>query len=299
MGLAISWAAGGPGLGQAADQEVLPAPAGPAAPVVNPAVLAGVEDKAPVRSAEENHYEFTAYNYLLELAHGTPVEAFARSARRDLTFAHFFEEPGKYRGEVVHVEGRLRRLRRFDAPRLAWTSGIRHVYEGWIFDPEIYAANPVCLIFTELPPGWKVEERIDPPLPVAFDGYFFKRYRYKAADTWRDAPLLIGRAPVARPLAEAPEWSVPYSNAFVMTFLLVLAITLGLAVGLGLWYRQSDKRVRARLKVLTAPAFEAQDRNDARPGQGAAPLSETVAGPTGRPQGGGADGESPTPREHP
>src|SRR5437879_1541187 len=36
---------------------------------VDPDLLAGVEDKAPVRSADENYYEARAYNYLLLHAH--------------------------------------------------------------------------------------------------------------------------------------------------------------------------------------------------------------------------------------
>src|SRR5262249_36101956 len=86
------------------------------APVLDPDALAGVEDRARVRSADENYYEANAYSYVLVQAHKTSGPVFAKSARTDLTFAHLFEEPQKYRGQVVHLEGRLLRLRRFDAP---------------------------------------------------------------------------------------------------------------------------------------------------------------------------------------
>src|SRR5581483_1453394 len=100
------------------------------APVIDREILGGIEDRAPVRSADQNYYEARAYDYLLIEAHRAPVQALAKIARRDLTFAHLFEEPERYRGEVVHVEGRLRMLRRFAAPRFAAKQGVATLYEG-------------------------------------------------------------------------------------------------------------------------------------------------------------------------
>src|SRR5260370_815927 len=177
------------------------------APRIDPDLLAGIEDRAPVRSAAENYGEAQAYNYLLVQAAATPVAAFAKSARSDVTFAHLFEEPSKYRGQVVHIEGRLGRLRRFDAPRIAVRQGVPVLYEGWIFG-DAYFSNPYCVIATAVPksiPLWQIEQgKTGQPKRiwrgetlnhrVSFDGYFFKRYRYKAGDGWRDPPLLIGPA---------------------------------------------------------------------------------------------------------
>src|SRR5260370_144714 len=84
------------------------APALDRAEPVDPAILAEVEDRSKVHGPKENYSEFLAYNYLLVLAHKTPAQALARGARRDLTFAHLFEEPKKYRGQIVHIEGRQR-----------------------------------------------------------------------------------------------------------------------------------------------------------------------------------------------
>ena len=187
-----------------------------------------------------------AYDYVLSAAQRLPVDAIARAARRDLTFAHFFEEPDKYRGEIVHVDGFLRRVRRFDPDRLTRKEGVRDLYEGWLFNPQLYGANPICMVFTELPPGLQPGEALN--VPVAFDGFFFKRYRYDAAGKWREAPLLIGRQPT---LATAPLSVVQEGNSnntqLVLLFLGVLVVTLFFALGLALWYYQGDRRVRARL----------------------------------------------------
>ena len=215
------------------------------APHIDPDILAGVEDKAPVRNAAENYAEAQAYNYLLVQANATPASALAKSARRDLTFAHLFEEPGKYRGQIVHIEGRLRRLRRFDAPRLAAKQSVPVIYEAWIFG-EAYFSNPYCVIATAVPKSIPVADTLNHH--VAFDGYFFKRYRYQAGDSWRDAPLLIGHALLDR------ESAVPESGASFATWLLPLLVTVVgasvlLVVSLNWWFRRGDRRIRMHLET--------------------------------------------------
>jgi hypothetical protein len=101
----------------------------------------------------------------------------------------------------------------------------------------------------------KIGEKVD--YKVAFDGYFFKVYRYKAGDSDRIAPLLIGRgvhliepAPV-----EAQAATDEFGGMFTMTILGVLAGTLLLALGMGWWYRRGDRTVRARLNQARSMDF--------------------------------------------
>src|SRR5262249_39498868 len=151
-----------------------------------------VIDRRPIPSEDriDPPEEVKAYCLALTTAHATSSEAFANSARRDLTYAHLFEEPEKYRGEVVHYQGRLKRVRQFDAPEFI-RDYLPVIYECWLFDLKVYGANPLGVLVTELPRGVPVKEQLD--IPVTVDGYFFKRWRYQAGDGWRDAPLLIGR----------------------------------------------------------------------------------------------------------
>jgi hypothetical protein len=216
-----------------------------AAPQIDADILAEVEDKAPVRNAAENYAEAAAYSYLLVQANATPVTAFAKTVRRDLTFAHLFEEPSKYRGQVVHIEGRLKRLRRFDAPRMAAKQGVPTIYEAWIFG-EAYFSNPYCAIVSSVPDSIPVGDTLNHH--VAFDGYFFKRYRYQAGDSWRDAPLLIGHtlldreSAVADPSGSVATWLLP-------AFVTVVAATVLLVVGLNWWFRRGDRQVRIHLEM--------------------------------------------------
>lgn len=240
-----------------------PPPAEPPdrAPLLLANRLADVRDGTPVGKGprgpnDENLDEHYVYCYVLYEAHRTPAPAFARSTRNDLTFAHLYRETGKYRGEVVHVEGRLKRLRRYDPPLAAAEQGVRHLYEGWVF-MDGAGGNPVCVVFTELPPGLKPAESLD--RRVAFDGYLFKRWRYKSVRTegtneWQQAPLLIGHTLVLAETAAAPAegWTSPLLPLFLLgLFALVLAVALGLVW----WFRRSDRRVRARVAALAAPAF--------------------------------------------
>jgi len=162
-----------------------------------------VTDHAPFRAREDNEDEFKAYCQALVAAHQTAASEFARHALHDVTYAHLFEEPDKYRAQVIHLEGRLTRVRRFDAPEFVRQAyDLPYLYEGWLFDPEVYGINSTCIVFTELPSGFEVVENNN--RPVSFDGYFFKRYRYRGADgTLREAPLLIGHAPVNRRAGES------------------------------------------------------------------------------------------------
>jgi hypothetical protein len=253
-----------------------------------------VEDRAPLRSFQENPFEAKAYCDALVTAHYTSSEAFANSARRDVTFAHLFEQPHVYRGQVVHMEGRLKRLRHFEAPRFTWSQDVRDLYEGWIFDPKVYGANPTCVVFTDLPQGLKIGEEIQER--VSFDGYFFKRYRYQAGDGWRDSPLLIGHTVVVPgPVNPASEDRGADSQGFIASLLALLShpavllfsvfgLTAVLVVGLTWWYKRGDRQVRSRLAVTQVREFvepgsqELARFSDQQPRESSLPRPDTMPG---------------------
>src|SRR4051794_39514169 len=79
--------------------------------------LRAVEDDAPIRGAADNRDEALAYDLLVLHARQMPADILKKAARRELTFAHLFgAERAKYRGELVHVAGRLRLLRWMEPP---------------------------------------------------------------------------------------------------------------------------------------------------------------------------------------
>jgi hypothetical protein len=222
----------------------------------------------PAGEASDQPEEYDAYCLALTFAHATPAEAFAEAAGPNVTYAHLFEEPEKYRGEVVRFRGRLKRVRRFDAPRKV-RDEIPAVYECWMFDPVLYGANPLCAIVTELPDAVPVREEQD--IPATVEGYFFKKYRYRAGDGWRDAPLLIGRTLRVDPDARvAPEGlgRGSFSREVVWGGAALAGVTLGAIFGLSYWYRTGDRRVRAAVAATRRAAFSAGDSAQGLPGSG-------------------------------
>jgi len=232
------------------------------APAVNPRfaseALRFVEDDAPVRNASQNRDEALAYDLLFLHAHRMPNDVLRTAARRDLTFAHLFgPERSKYRGELVHVEGRLRLLRRYDPPESLPDDPdrITDLYEGWVFI-EDYGQNPYCVVASVLPEGLKPAEKLD--VPVEFDAYFFKRYMYGARDGRRLAPLLIGKTITPKSgLVEASQnvvWAVP--GAVVAATFALVGVTAGVGIAIVWWSRRSDRDVRARLEQLRQQGAE-------------------------------------------
>jgi hypothetical protein len=237
------------------------------APGIDPDLLAPVEDEKPLPTLRRkgpddkdivgNQDEFYAYCRVVAQAARTSEQAFANSARENkwITFGHLIREPREYRGKVVHVEGRLKRLRREPAPEPVKKEGIPFLYEGWVFG-ETVGSNPLCVLFTELPPGLKEGEDLNDK--VAFNGYFFKKYLYQAADQkWRYAPLLIGRtvSVVKEPAAPSPTAHLP--SVMVASILAMVVFMVALVVGLSWWFRRGDRRTQARLaEAKAAPFFD-------------------------------------------
>jgi hypothetical protein len=213
--------------------------------------LESVKDETPVRSGEEG----LAFCEALVKAHKTSNEAFQNSATRGLTYANLFLEPTLHRGKVVHFEGRLKRLVRFEPPEETKLDGVTDQYEGWMFNPDTLGANPVCVVFTDLPAGLEPGDKLD--VRVGFDGYFFKKYRYKGADTLRDAPLLIGHTIIVKQIpakADAEEGGL-FSSFIAVIFMVLLGCVFFLAFALTMWYRRSDQQVQQRVSNAQASSF--------------------------------------------
>jgi hypothetical protein len=220
-----------------------------APPLLN---LDSVQDGTKLLPGEES----LAFCEALVKAHQTSQRAFSNSATRSLTYGNLFNEPQLHRGKVVHLEGRLKRLIRYEPPSETKTDKIKDRYDAWIFDPDNYGANPFYVVFTDLPAGLEPGDKLD--VRVSFDGYFFKKYRYQAADVLRDAPLLIGHTIILKqaPVKSDSEEGGLFSGIMAVTFLGVLGGVFLLAFLLTLWYRRNDRAVQMRLINAQASTFQ-------------------------------------------
>jgi hypothetical protein len=131
------------------------------------------------------------YYHFLDKARTAPVEQLIADARRDVTFSHLYrdprEDPKKYRGQLVQVEGTVRRALAFDVPPNAY--GLTKRYELWIFT-EDSGKFPWVVELSELPPGFPLGSEIQEKVESA--GFFLKLWAYRAQDGFRSAPLLLG-----------------------------------------------------------------------------------------------------------
>jgi hypothetical protein len=209
--------------------------------------------------------EAVDYSKVLILANYTSRKAFARAVRRDLSYAHLFNDPATSRGKVVRVTGRLKLVKRFDPPPEAAREGyVNDLYEAWVFD-ETQGQAGYCVVFTEwsagLPRSLLEEKKIARHVVVSFDGYFFKKLRYQAADkrarVAAEVPLLIGHGLNVISVDEPAAGQSDDGWAGALGALLVglLGATLVGVLGLTWWFRRADRRVRERLRLARRGEF--------------------------------------------
>jgi hypothetical protein len=214
----------------------------------------------------ENYNEFRAYNYFVEVARKFTPEQMAKATRPELTWRILFgRERSRYRGEIAHVEGRLKRLVWIGSNKTLETeAGVKDLYEAWIFGRD-YFSNPICVVLSELPAGLQTGEDIRDVI-VSADGYFFKRYKYRAANDTRLAPLVIARTVTVVPTVAAA--TDPGEEAFGRLFLpVVLSMVFGMVVvafGLHRWFRSGDRAAHDRFLAVRELEFVAPTEHESR-----------------------------------
>lgn len=227
---------------------------------LNREFLAKVRDHRPLANGmdpkRDDSGELLAYADALAKAYQTPIDALANGARRDVLRTQLFDAPHQYRGETLHMEGKMRLIVKFPAPLLVSYLGIHDLYEVWFFENS-YGANPTCALVQELPQGLEPGPQND--VPISVDAYFFKIYRYASRDrstnaVEREAPLLIGRTiglitEVPAP-ASAGQGIWTMSSSLMNLFLVLIAGFVALAAFATWWFRRSDQATRRRLKEV-------------------------------------------------
>lgn len=134
------------------------------------------------------YFEPDAYYYLLDLARRNPSKWLDEHARRDVTWAHLFRDPDKYRGQLIFLKGRLRRLVDDDTGENDY--GFMKRYEGWLYTDE-GGQYPYAVIVSDPPTGMPLGSIHE---SVSVSGYFLGWYRYTSQEgKVHAAPILLGR----------------------------------------------------------------------------------------------------------
>ncbi len=219
------------------------APNGEFFPGVRPELLAKVRDNTIWRGGEHD-----AFFHLLEILQQASEEELWTQAQRGVSFVQLFRQPEVYRGRLVHLRGRVRRVVWENAPQNQY--GIRR-YASLVFQMEDHPMDPTLVYALELPPGFPTGMEVNEPAELV--GFFYKRKAYLAQDTLRTAPLVLARSlrwHPAQPAAQTEEspWQILLWSA-------VAAAVVALVVVLVAWKSQPPG---ARPRVELTPEEQRQ-----------------------------------------
>ncbi|HYV40015.1 MAG TPA: hypothetical protein VE988_30295 [Gemmataceae bacterium] len=236
-------------------------------PMLDPSLLVGVRDDQPFGNWEqalplevpaEARDEDAIYWKAVIFSSITATEAFARAAEqnRHLTFGHLYGEPAKYRGQVVHIEGRLVRLKQLDPPRHA---PISVLYEAWIYLDQP-GTHPVCVVLAHKPAGIELGDNLN--RRVAVDGYFFKRYGYLSGrldsagnNVALNTILLIAQTAALQERPIAIGSTALGAGWYWLGGLVIVGAVLTLAMTW--WFRHNDRQIQTQVQSFCRPALAA------------------------------------------
>lgn len=213
-------------------------------------------DKSLLASITDNTFGVTAaekvaYDTLLAKVRGVPHAELERIAQTDVPFAVLMLEAERYRGEVLTVEGEIRRCH-----PMAASSDEPPTTEVWLFTADS-GLNPYRVVLTELPAGVPLGDDLNPPFRVRVTGYFFKRYSYATANDFHTAPLLLAKTLIVLAQPKSPatrpagySGSLTYLAIGILAAFLVVGATVELIVR-----KRSRRRDVASSETTETPDF--------------------------------------------
>lgn len=246
---------------------------------------ANIEDDAPVKGEDENNgHEFRSYNDIVLQVRQFPTAELEQCARKNLTFRDLVKDVRRdYQFDLVYFEGRLKSLREAKPNKPLAEAGVKTLYEAWVFPTD--AADPMCVVFTELPEGLTPANEYAIGKPVRFAGYSFKlmRYESKAPNKTdptrgqvRRAPLILAKTLTLIPVPDV-DAGKNWREGFIPGLLALLGSIVTVTLGLTWWFRRGERGFRREREAR----YDTQNPF-AAPADGAGPGGPTgQAGPPG------------------
>src|SRR5215469_9815097 len=143
-----------------------------------------VSDKAAL-----SREEMFSYWRLLRWARSQSFADMRSHARRDVLYTQLWEQPEKYRGQLISL--RLHLVRSLEHKETGNPAGFQQTYEVWAWTDESQTF-PYVAVLVERPGGLKLGENVGQD--GNFVGYFLKTMAYTDKQGERRAsPLLLGR----------------------------------------------------------------------------------------------------------
>jgi hypothetical protein len=173
-------------------------------PGVRPSHLKSIGDNKPLGFSE-----WDAWLHLFDVLENSSEAALQRASTGRAGFVQLFEQSSEYRGELVTVEGIIRRAHPAKTPKNDY--GLEDYYQTWLW-PDDHPNDPIVVWCLHLPDGFPVGMEMAEEAEAT--GFFFKRWAYKAADgNMRRAPMVLARTVHWRKRSEAtsrvPEGPLP------------------------------------------------------------------------------------------
>jgi hypothetical protein len=209
---------------------------------IDPDMLRDIQDDyVGLRAAEAD-----AYFHILSRAAALDQQSLERASAGTVDFAVLMDDPDRFRGRPVTVEGELKGLT--PVPVAGNEHGIDTVWEGWIFNANSWP-NPWCVRVLSVPEGIPQGSRLPPSVRVRVTGYFFKKYGYASEGGFHKAPLLIAKQ--LEWLRSEPQAAAPLPG--LGAWLLGVAVLVAAGLAVMVWrFRVSDRRFeQSHLKRLT------------------------------------------------
>lgn len=203
---------------------------------LRPLSLEGGDDREP-------------YEDVLLHAHKFTTNELTAASRRDVSYYDMMDDKGRrdeLRFELVHLEGRLKRLKKITSLARLKSAGMTDLYEAWIYPKGGRGHDPVCVILSEPPAGLEPADDYTPGVPVSTSGYFFKVIEYPSNQPnpndpnrtmFRRAPLLLGRGLTTGKDGEGLNASITDLATVSLVF---GGVVIAALVGLTVWLRRTD-----------------------------------------------------------
>jgi hypothetical protein len=196
---------------------------------------------------------YRAFNDALRRADEADLDMFKKAAKEneDVVYSHLRATPGRYRGKIITITGKLTVIRREDPPRFVPDS-IDHIYTGYIAGPTP-GAPPYAVAFTQLPVEVeKPSEEIN--LEVTLHGYFLSLVTFppeKGNKTQKEmiSPYLVGKTLIVKPKRETATEG-PYSFYLIVGIVGGFVIVALLVAAMNIWLRRGDRRIQSQLAAL-------------------------------------------------
>jgi hypothetical protein len=214
-----------------------------------------IEWDAPLRGEDANAGEFDAYNDTVLHARQFTADELRTAGSRDVTFRDLVRPTGTdFQFKLLTIDGRLKRIRRIEPSLPLKAAGLKDLYECYVFPT--YGSDPLCLLLTELPPGFEPSMDLNPSRNISFGAYYFKLIQYESAqpnpknperNVIRRAPLLISRGLVIPP-EPSRDGSQPWREGFFPGLAVLVGGVIALGLGLTAWFRWGDRATKAKIE---------------------------------------------------